>query len=124
MRRLSELLFLVLFIGSAWADEPPATARHATRLTWEQHFTQANLAHDGHLTLEEAKGRYPMVAKHFDDIDTDQKGYVTIDDLRAWRITRRSAHRQLPDKPRSQPAKWTFPLGSGGRPPRLLAVIP
>ena len=31
-------------------DEHPA-AQHA-RLTWEEHFTQANKAQDGHLTLD------------------------------------------------------------------------
>jgi hypothetical protein len=124
MRRLSELLFLVLFIGSAWAEEPPAAKRHAPRVTWEQHFAEANLAHDGHLTLEEAKGRYKSVAKHFNDIDADQKGYVTIDDLRAWRILRRPEHRAVPDKPKSQPARWTFPAATGSEPPRLLAVMP
>ena len=31
-------------------------------MTWEQHFAQANLARDGHLTLAEAKGGYADVA--------------------------------------------------------------
>lgn len=34
-----------------------------------------------------------MIAKHFDDIDVDHKGYVTENDVRAWRIMRKSAHR-------------------------------
>jgi hypothetical protein len=32
------------------ASDPSATAHH--RMTSQQHFAQANLAHDGHLTLQ------------------------------------------------------------------------
>lgn len=71
----------------------PKPAGHAPRVTWEQHFTRANPAHDGHLTLTEAKEGYPLVAEHFDDIDTDHKGYVTENDIRAWQIMRRAARR-------------------------------
>jgi hypothetical protein len=69
----------------------PQVANSPARATWEQHFTQADLAHDGHLTLEEAKGGFPLVAKHFDDIDVDHEGYVTTNDIRAWRVMRKAA---------------------------------
>ncbi|HEY1413599.1 MAG TPA: hypothetical protein VGF36_15740 [Rhodopila sp.] len=87
---------LPLLIASALAEEPPkadAPVSHHVRQTWQQHFAQANLAHDGHLTLEEAKGGYATIAKHFDDIDADHKGYVTENDIRAWRVMRRAARR-------------------------------
>jgi hypothetical protein len=96
MRRSLSLLLLPLLITTAWAQEPSkadASAPHDVRQTWQQHFAQANLARDGHLTLEEAKGGYAMVAKHFDDIDAGHKGYVTENDIRAWRVMRRAAHR-------------------------------
>jgi hypothetical protein len=93
MRRILSLLILPLLIGSALAEEPAKTDCRPARLTWEQRFTQANVAHDGHLTLEEAKGGYPLIAKHFDDIDVDHKGYVTTNDIRAWRVMRKAAHR-------------------------------
>jgi hypothetical protein len=102
MHRFLSLLFFLPFFSMpvlsspAWAVDPvdpgPTPAHHA-RLSWEQHFTQANLAHDGHLTLEEAKGGYALVAKHFEDIDADHKGYVTENDVRAWQVLRRTAHR-------------------------------
>jgi len=69
-----------------------APAHHA-RLTMEEHFAQANLEHDGHLTLDEAKAGYPAVARHFHEIDADAKGYVTENDLRAWRALQKAAHR-------------------------------
>jgi hypothetical protein len=92
MRRLLGLMFLsalslpalaadptVIADPPVAADPPQAGARppHHARMTWEQHFLQANLTHDGHLTLAEASGGYALIAKHFADIDTDHKGYVT-----------------------------------------------
>jgi hypothetical protein len=59
----------------------------------EQHLYQANATHNGHLTLEEAKLGFAVVAKHFADIDVDHKGYVTENDIRAWRIMRKAARR-------------------------------
>jgi hypothetical protein len=100
MRPLFALLFLPMLASPLRAQEP---ASQPARQTWEQHFTQADLAHDGHLTQEEAKGGYALVAKHFDEIDTDHKGYVTTDDIKAWRIARKVARHQ--PKPPSDPAK-------------------
>ena len=75
----------------------PALAQSAPsphpRVTSEQRFTQANAAHDGHLTLEQAKAGYPSVARHFTEIDAGSKGFVTQDDIRAWHKQMRAAHR-------------------------------
>lgn len=82
--------------GAALAADPAVPAQspaHAARQTWEQHFAAANVAHDGHLTPEEAKTGFPLVAKNFQDIDADNKGYVTQNDIRAWRIMKKAAHR-------------------------------
>jgi hypothetical protein len=97
MWRILGLLLLPLLAAAAVAQEPPKpdapTAPRSARQTWEDHFRQADTAHDGHLTRDEAKGGYAQVAKHFDDIDVDHKGYVTADDIRAWRIMRKATHR-------------------------------
>ena len=108
-------LSLVAFQAQAQTSTPPATAgqapaastpapaettapaapgRHGrTRMTMQQRFDQANTTHDGHLTLDQAKAGMPMVAKHFDAIDKDKKGYVTMDDVSAYRAEhRRSRH--------------------------------
>jgi hypothetical protein len=88
---------LAILSCPVWAADTPKAcgppAHHAARQTWQQHFTEANLAHNGHLTLEEAKSGYPEIAKHFDDIDTDHKSYVTENDIQAWRAVRKAAHR-------------------------------
>lgn len=72
---------------------PPEDAKpsHRAHLSWEQRFAQANATHDGHLTLEQAKGGYTTVARHFHDIDLDGKGYVTEEDVRTWHKTQRAA---------------------------------
>lgn len=95
-------LLLPALTVAVMADEPPkpetAPAHHA-RMTREQHFAKANTAGDGHLTLEEAKSGFPLVAKHFHDIDVDAKGYVTVKDLQTWYAMRKVARglRSLPD---------------------------
>ena len=100
MRRFFSLLLLPSLVGVAAAQEPTktetppvTTEAHHPRQTWEQKFSDANLAHDGHLTREEAGSHFALVARHFDDIDVDQKGYVTKEDVRAWRIMRKAARK-------------------------------
>ncbi len=95
MRRwFSALVLLPCLTAPAWAEG--MTTPHP-RLTWEQRFAQANASHDGHLTLEQAKAGYPSVARHFADIDTDKKGFVTQDDIRAWHKQTRAAHQPKPE---------------------------
>jgi hypothetical protein len=67
---------------------PDTTVHH--RMSWQQHFAQANLAHDGHMTLQEASGGYPTVARHFKEIDADKKGYVTEEDITNWHKLQRA----------------------------------
>jgi len=54
-----------------------------------QRFHDANVSHDGHLTLDQARAaRLRMVVQDFEAIDKTQKGYVTLDDIKAWRAMR------------------------------------
>jgi hypothetical protein len=108
MRRLLAIALLTaMALGPSMA--PPATAQdqledahppaqHA-RVTWENHFTQANLAHDGHLTLAEAKAGYPSVARGFHAIDVDGKGFVTENDIRAWKALQKANRAHAHDDP-------------------------
>jgi hypothetical protein len=58
-----------------------------------QRFEAANTTHDGKLTREQAEaGGMKRIADHFDDIDTGKKGYVTIDDIKAWAQTQHHGH--------------------------------
>jgi len=45
-------------------------------------FAVADKNQDGKLTLEEAKQGMPKVAANFDKIDTDKRGYVTLDQIK------------------------------------------
>ncbi len=46
-------------------------------------FAAADKNQDGKLTLEEAKQGMPKVAANFDKIDTQKRGYVTLDQIKA-----------------------------------------
>jgi hypothetical protein len=91
MRILLPLVAVAAFAaaGHAQAAQPPHS-----HLTMAQRFEQANVTHDGHLTLEQAKAGYKSIARHFSAIDQDKKGYVTEDDIRAYYKTQRALHRQ------------------------------
>jgi hypothetical protein len=53
------------------------------------------------------------VAKHFEDIDVEHKGYVTENDIRAWEVMRKAGRRLMKapeDKLRPRSAvQRTFP---------------
>ncbi len=69
---------------SAGGAQPVQAPR--ARRTYQARFDAANITHDGHLTLEQARaGRMIAVARDFAAIDTTQKGYVTMDDIKAHR---------------------------------------
>jgi len=64
---------------TSFADD----AQSARNLEIQQRFAAADKNHDGKLTLEEAKAGMPRVASHFDVIDADHKGYVTVAEIEA-----------------------------------------
>ena len=56
-----------------------------------QRFDAANVTHDGRLTLDQAQAAgWRLVERNFAAIDHGDKGFVTLDDIRAWGL----AHRQ------------------------------
>ena len=93
MRILLPLLVAAALALPAFAQTTTAKSTHI-RLTMPEHFEQANTTHDGHLTLDQAQNGYKSVARHFDAIDQDKKGYITEDDIRAYNKTQRALHHQ------------------------------
>jgi len=83
----------------AASPEPSAPAARASRphrgrRTLAERFDAANTTHDGKLTLAQARaGHMNAVARDFDKIDKDKRGYVGIDDIRAFQKERREARR-------------------------------
>ncbi len=54
---------------------------------WQAKFDAANTTHDGHLTLAQAKAANLIpVETNFTAIDTKNRGYVTFNDILAWRM--------------------------------------
>ena len=126
MRLILPLAALVLMVAPAVAQTttpssvvPPVAPQTATqkaavqkaatppashRVSLDARFTKANITHDGHLTLAQAKTGYPTVAKHFTDIDATKKGFVTEDDIRAWEKAERD-RRHTAQQPTTPPTK-------------------
>jgi hypothetical protein len=119
MRFVIPVLAFSLAAGQALAQAPaapaapaePTAAAPATpapqvshpaprRMTPMERFKAANTTHDGHLTKDQAQAAH-MVAtvRHFDAIDKDHKGYVTVDDLHAYASARRAEHHAAAAKP-------------------------
>ena len=49
----------------------------------EERFKAGNKIGDGKLILEEANAGMPKVAANFDRIDTQKRGYITLEQIRA-----------------------------------------
>ena len=49
----------------------------------DERFAAADKNKDGKLTLDEARSGMPRVADNFDKIDSQKRGYVTLDQIKA-----------------------------------------
>jgi hypothetical protein len=58
----------------------------------QSRFANANTTHDGKLTRDQAAAGMPMVARHFDEIDTQKAGYITLPQIEAFAQERGAAH--------------------------------
>ncbi len=71
-------------MSGAHAGSP---ARHDRMLAIQAKFAAANTTHDGRLTLTQAEaGGLPMIVANFQSIDVAHRGYVTFNDVLAWRF--------------------------------------
>ena len=128
MRLYHALLLLPLFISPAFAE--PAPGNHARRGT-EQHFTDANTTRDGKLTLEQAKTGFKSIARSFPQIDVAHHGYVTLDDIKAWKAAKKAARqaRQNGTAPPAPRTRAMAPMDEPGVPthvdaPRIGVDVP
>ena len=70
---------LLLLVGA-----PAASGKESFRdRQIDARFAAADKNQDGKLTLEEAQAGMPKVAANFDKIDTQKRGYVTLDQIKA-----------------------------------------
>ena len=83
---------------SATPSPAPTQGNAATpnraRKTYAERFAAANTTHDGKLTLEQARaGHMRSIVKNFAAIDTEKRGYVTFDQVTAYRAAHRTPRR-------------------------------
>ena len=75
------------------APQPPAASKPVSRFNrkpFEQRFDAANTTKDGKLTLVQARAaKLRGVVRYFATIDVGKKGYVTKEDVAAFRKTER-----------------------------------
>jgi hypothetical protein len=83
----------------------PATKTTHTHMTAQQRFDAANTTHDGKLTKEQAQAAHmTSTVKNWDAIDKDKKGYVTMDDMKAYAAAQRAAHHNTGTATKKPPA--------------------
>jgi len=82
--------------GVAAAPEAPRHHRHHRGL--KEMFERANVTHDGKLTPEQAQASWPSVARHFAEIDKENRGYITMEQIRDWRRAHRHHRRSTSHK--------------------------
>jgi len=67
------------YAPQSFGSDSPADADLAQR------FAAANVTRDGRLTLQQARAaNWQAIAENFPDIDVEQKGYVTLNEIRVW----------------------------------------
>ena len=82
---------LAAFLPAAVFAQADAGRAAQMQAELQKRFAAADTNADGQLTRDEAKGKMPMVYKHFDDIDAAHKGFVTLADIRAYAMAQRAA---------------------------------
>ncbi|WNV03509.1 EF-hand domain-containing protein [Candidatus Methylospira mobilis] len=76
-------VFLSIGIFLVAMAAPYAQAANEQIQLAETRFKAADKNGDGKLTLDEAKAGMPRIAAGFENIDTEKKGYLTLDQIKA-----------------------------------------
>jgi hypothetical protein len=90
MKKLIAVFAMCVASAGAFAqsvETPAATANPRAERAMQQlqgRFASANTTHDGKLTREQAAAGMPRVAQHFDQIDAQRNGYVTLPQIEAF----------------------------------------
>ncbi|MGF6778461.1 EF-hand domain-containing protein [Paraburkholderia sp. GAS334] len=86
MKQMIAVLVLCIVSAGASAQSalPPESGRARVERPMQQvqtRFASANTTHDGKLTRDQAAAGMPMLAQHFDEIDTQHAGFVTLSQI-------------------------------------------
>lgn len=82
LRQIRSAIAFFMMLGITLSGVGLAQAPSPQKI--EARFKAADVNHDGKLTREEAKAGMPRVAKAFDKIDVEKKGYITLEQLQAF----------------------------------------
>jgi hypothetical protein len=87
-------LFTAMPASAQTATQPMGASPRIERAMGQiqTRFATANTTHDGKLTRAQASSGMPMVAKHFDEIDTQKNGYVTLPQIEAFMKEHAASH--------------------------------
>ena len=88
MKTLKSAVWALALAGACFLGMPAARADAKQDKEIETKFKAADKDNDGKLTLAEAKAGMPRIAKGFDKIDKDKKGYLTVDQIKAFAASR------------------------------------
>jgi hypothetical protein len=97
MKKMIAMLVLCIVSAAASAQGTPPQGADSARVEraisqLQTRFVSANTTHDGKLTRAQAQAGMPMVAQHFDEIDTQQQGYVTLAQIEDFMRQKMAAH--------------------------------
>ena len=103
MKRVAAFVIAAAVASAAFSQtSPPDDRRQRAIAELKKRFAAADTNGDGKLTREEANGKMPRVFEHFDEIDKDGHGYVTIDDILAYLASHRGEMKGGVRKPSPQ----------------------
>lgn len=91
--KYTALASLLILLPTAAFAQPNAERLAKINAELEKRFTAADADGDGQLTRDEAKGKMPRIYDNFETIDSEQKGYLTLDQIRAYGASQAGARR-------------------------------
>ena len=91
MKRMLAILALCIVTTGAIAQttaQPTGASPRMERAMQQlqMRFSTANTTHDGKLTKAQAAAGMPKVAQHFDEIDMQKAGYVTLPQIEVFML--------------------------------------
>lgn len=95
-KMIAALILCIVSAGASAQAMPMGGAASGNRMErteeviakLQERFANANVTHDGKLTRQQASAGMPMVARHFDEIDTHRAGYITLPQIEAFMAQR------------------------------------
>ncbi|OUL88757.1 hypothetical protein [Paraburkholderia hospita] len=97
MKKLIAILALCIASTGVMAQTAPQPMAGSPRMErmmqqLQERFAAANTTQDGKLTLAQAQTGMPRVAQHFNEIDTQKQGYVTLAQIEQFMAQHAGSH--------------------------------